>query len=368
METITFHCKVITPMFLAGADGRTPELRAPSIKGAMRFWWRAMNGHLVKKDENGHWDYSNLKEEEVKIFGDTKRRSSFNIAVEEVSIMEKFEFDTQFSKEIQYFQYSLVHHNERKGIKPGFRFNIHISTFNQEALKEAAYLLWILTHYGGLGTRVRRGAGAFSIGAEYDKDKVKGMEFLDETPLSIGLPRASKNENAQNYSSIYSGTSGFIHRLGFSTWEEAMKDIAARMMEIRDGDTIKELRNDRSWNSVFSQNELNKKAAFGLPVKVRNESKLVNLMNKNEKGQQEEARRASPIYISITKIGRTYHWVALFLEGKFMPEDSKIVFKDKEWSKEDNSLLLEFKKKLESASNDAFFSDEESSVKKIKIS
>ncbi|WP_345894648.1 type III-B CRISPR module RAMP protein Cmr1 [Phaeodactylibacter xiamenensis] len=46
MESITFHCKVITPMFLAGADGQTPELRAPSIKGAMRFWWRALNGHL----------------------------------------------------------------------------------------------------------------------------------------------------------------------------------------------------------------------------------------------------------------------------------------------------------------------------------
>ncbi|OPX29474.1 MAG: type III-B CRISPR module RAMP protein Cmr1 [Candidatus Omnitrophica bacterium 4484_171] len=46
MKTITFECETITPMFLAGADGRTPELRPPSIKGAMRFWWRAMNGHL----------------------------------------------------------------------------------------------------------------------------------------------------------------------------------------------------------------------------------------------------------------------------------------------------------------------------------
>jgi CRISPR-associated protein Cmr1 len=31
METITFTCKIITPMFLAGADGQTPELRAASI-------------------------------------------------------------------------------------------------------------------------------------------------------------------------------------------------------------------------------------------------------------------------------------------------------------------------------------------------
>jgi len=47
-------------MFLAGADGKTPELRAPSIKGAVRFWWRAMNGCLSIKD---------LKEKESEIFG-----------------------------------------------------------------------------------------------------------------------------------------------------------------------------------------------------------------------------------------------------------------------------------------------------------
>jgi CRISPR-associated protein Cmr1 len=37
-------------MFLAGADGSIPELRPPSIKGALRFWWRAMNGDLGLAD------------------------------------------------------------------------------------------------------------------------------------------------------------------------------------------------------------------------------------------------------------------------------------------------------------------------------
>ena len=48
--TVTFECETITPMFLRGADGRTPELRAPSIKGAMRYWWRAINGHLAPNE------------------------------------------------------------------------------------------------------------------------------------------------------------------------------------------------------------------------------------------------------------------------------------------------------------------------------
>ncbi len=47
MRSITFECETITPMFLACADGKTPELRPPSIKGLMRFWWRAMNATHV---------------------------------------------------------------------------------------------------------------------------------------------------------------------------------------------------------------------------------------------------------------------------------------------------------------------------------
>jgi CRISPR-associated protein Cmr1 len=42
MIQIHFNCEIITPMFLAGADTGQPELRPPSIKGAMRFWWRAV--------------------------------------------------------------------------------------------------------------------------------------------------------------------------------------------------------------------------------------------------------------------------------------------------------------------------------------
>lgn len=36
-----FEIEAITPMFLAGADPHSAELRVPSVKGALRFWWRA---------------------------------------------------------------------------------------------------------------------------------------------------------------------------------------------------------------------------------------------------------------------------------------------------------------------------------------
>ncbi len=60
-------------MFLTGADNKTPEVRPPSIKGMMRFWWRAMHGYL---------DNAELKEREGKMFGTSDEdigRSKFSI-------------------------------------------------------------------------------------------------------------------------------------------------------------------------------------------------------------------------------------------------------------------------------------------------
>ena len=66
MEKIVFECETITPMFMYGADGTTPELRPASIKGVMRFWWRAIHG------ENS--EYEN--------FGTTEKKSSFSIKIQ----------------------------------------------------------------------------------------------------------------------------------------------------------------------------------------------------------------------------------------------------------------------------------------------
>ncbi|MFQ3675622.1 MAG: type III-B CRISPR module RAMP protein Cmr1 [Endomicrobiia bacterium] len=59
MKTVKFECEVITPMFLCGADGRTAELRPPSIKGLMRFWWRALKGlediAKLREEESKRW-------------------------------------------------------------------------------------------------------------------------------------------------------------------------------------------------------------------------------------------------------------------------------------------------------------------------
>ena len=41
MRTITATIEVVTPMFLGGADQSPDGIRPSSVKGALRFWWRA---------------------------------------------------------------------------------------------------------------------------------------------------------------------------------------------------------------------------------------------------------------------------------------------------------------------------------------
>ena len=42
MEVMQFRLQVVTPLFLSGADQAKAELRPPTIRGALRFWFRAM--------------------------------------------------------------------------------------------------------------------------------------------------------------------------------------------------------------------------------------------------------------------------------------------------------------------------------------
>lgn len=42
MHTIEATYRIVTPMFLGDADQKATNIRPPSIKGALRFWWRAL--------------------------------------------------------------------------------------------------------------------------------------------------------------------------------------------------------------------------------------------------------------------------------------------------------------------------------------
>ncbi len=210
MKSITFHCEVITPMFLAGADGQTPELRPPSIKGAMRFWWRAMNGDLVTKI-NGKWDYSKLKEEEAKLFG-----GSYKEEGKEVSKRSNLNITISKKKKIKTAQISLTPHHRVEYCSANkqncFNFNKNTKTcvkakkqtgvfwefdlllfFNEFAIKEQDLikLVKVMFLLGGLGKRSRRGFGSIVL----KHDKWEWFNNIDEVEKFISAINTNNNVN-----------------------------------------------------------------------------------------------------------------------------------------------------------------------------
>ncbi len=186
MEIITFTCETITPMFLAGADGSTPEFRASSIKGAMRFWWRALHGHLpidsqVLKSNTPQQKITfiskGLRDQEADIFGgagaaqNDGKRSSFALQVKPGTGAQFHEHKLVPHKDYGFkgkafdkkTQFEVIFRIQQTGgdysvIAPVN--NVKTEIFNREKLIS---LFQLTVFLGGLGRRVRRGMGSFQV-------------------------------------------------------------------------------------------------------------------------------------------------------------------------------------------------------------
>ena len=176
MKTITFKCEVVTPMFLTGADGCTPELRPSSIKGAMRFWWRAMNGHLsleeLRKNEAEILGGSKEKEGRSKVI--IRRLKSHNLLLSNeklpfhgVSVnSSKGTFNINILEYLAYgtYQYQRGQGNVfiRSYIKPNQTFSINIS-YSRYLENEVINIFKMISTFGGVGSKTRNGFGSFKI-------------------------------------------------------------------------------------------------------------------------------------------------------------------------------------------------------------
>lgn len=196
MQTITFTCEVITPMFLAGADGQTPEIRPASIKGALRFWWRAMHGDR---------ELDVLKRKEAEIFGGSGEKmgkSNFSIRILEpypqsssdplpkrmlktygekykINILDYLAFGvSQYEKGI-----GNVLLRNYIGVGEKFVLKFHFKNEHQDDILKAFYLL---SEYGGLGAKSRNGFGSFKIiNASSTLPKVNIEDFKEQSPTSF---------------------------------------------------------------------------------------------------------------------------------------------------------------------------------------
>ncbi|MDK2982628.1 MAG: CRISPR-associated protein Cmr1 [Thermococcaceae archaeon] len=76
MYKAEFELEAITPIFMRGANQNRAEIRAPSIKGVMRWWFRALAGNYFGSDIVG------LRKAEEYVFGSTNQRNRVEVHVD----------------------------------------------------------------------------------------------------------------------------------------------------------------------------------------------------------------------------------------------------------------------------------------------
>ncbi len=359
---ITFHCRTISPMFLGGANSDQAELRAPSVKGVLRFWERAIARHLIF--DNGREDHIRLLRNDEGLFGGvftTQEKSKVSVSIAHGPLNNTITGRDLINNNagLKYLLFTLaVHNTEKKGIAANFPFRVTLRCEGEdtEAFQKAIAAFWALTYFGALGTRARRGAGAFEVTASEGFALPAGISFSPHGDVAaflqnglgtahrlFGVPESTASP--KGYSTI--GKEVWVSKKGRQKWEEALEEIGKLMLDHR-----KAIPNPDRSKRKFTMETLDQKAAFGLPVGVFSDNE-VNFAPR-EDGY---SRRASPLIITLMRANTGIHWVVVHLEGEFMEEKDKIVFnsrnhkarckKDHTWDKENPQLLKEFTRKLD---------------------
>ncbi|WP_168188667.1 type III-B CRISPR module RAMP protein Cmr1 [Thermoflavimicrobium daqui] len=307
-ETLTVTFQVVTPLFLSGAEQDKAEIRLPSVKGALRYWYRAIQPQYNQLDKESTG--ASLEEQ---LFGGTGSGAGLgrfllrDVSTEEVKQNIRRRFDPVFSKDLSYLSFSLRSKKlERDYIQPDQEFKIQLvlrPETNTERQKrnwqELMASIWLLGHVGGLGARSRRGFGSVQLSSWEAPPDSLAQQVLKE--LHIAHQQQTSQDWLKafmhslkvihswfvNYSEspthtvINQQTGFYLASTGFAHWEKALAYGAKCIKEFREQKGIR-------------------RVALGLPMILPNK---VIIQPKKREGN----RVASPVWLRIVRIGKEFY-------------------------------------------------------------
>jgi len=268
IEKREYDCEVVTPMFLGGADPKKVELRAPPIKAAMRFWWRALyNGGDIAK----------MAEQEAEIFGSTKKKAavSVNLDIQAVKAVLKdlptgkmvsVEGKTYKTSIINYLAYGLFEY--KNDIKRNVYTKEHIAppgsikiivTFPKSVETAVVNAIRAMITFGGLGARSRNGFGTIHCNA-----------LINQAVITEG--------ELKSYTSFSKGTKIFDKFNAWNSWENSLSEIGDVYRNAR-----LKLERRHSWE---------KRKFIAMPIEAQRE---------NIPEQIRRGRHAKPYFLHVNK-------------------------------------------------------------------
>jgi CRISPR-associated protein Cmr1 len=305
MAELELHLQLVTPLFLGGANSRGgPELRAPPIRGELRYWLRAMLG------ARGVLDLGALRSAEARVFGDTNVGSPVSVRVSDLS-EQGMPIDSRRMLPHRRLPDSPSRRpgpppknpSPRPAFVEGAGFDLTLATrpghssFPDGALQ--ALVLWL--YLGGLGKRARRGFGSLRVAsviaatdlpadvrgildAEVPAD---GASLADRvsTALTWALAGAKEVRDIPPFPTLAPKQSGII--------------VCRRPLQpLNNGEPYEEAMRV-FWNEHLRSPGLRDPRAYGYA--------------------EGTSRRASPIHVHMARSGRGYHLVLTGLRSEPSP-------------------------------------------------
>lgn len=343
----TYH--VTTPLFLGGADNETKaELRPPSLKGLLRFWFRAIAWPRLGSIEE-------VWKKERSLFGSTKEQGKFLLSLEERQGLSEGAKGEKWNRHgLAYLGYGAVDRGEtvRPYLRQGGCFTVRLTLKKGLPEQEVGFLIQTLVAlglFGGAGARSRKGFGSLSLASLRVDGSEKwstpaGIKELQENIkdflASLGLEETPVVETPPlpPYTAFSAGTK--IHVVGGGRDPLALlDDIGKELLRYRSYGRQKGDKHVLPWGELAEQNFagdhdlildfLNgspisrppQRVVFGLPHNYFFQStrKKATVEAVNCK------RRTSPLLIHIHALGNGEHAAVLtLLPAAFLPEGKDI--------------------------------------------
>ncbi len=356
-DVLTVTLSAVTPLFIGGAEPNArAEIRVSSLKGLLRYWYRALDGAYARQERPGE-----PTREECFFGSETAGQSPCLLRLEQWIEGCSSWKQQRFENGTAYLGYSLgLRPNDRKAIPTGTSFTLRVTSHPVRGTAEArqAWLaaLWLLVHIGGIGARSRRGFGSLRV------EKWEGWEECSSLPLpcQASTPdewKAQMEAGLQrlrgwfpivpmaDHTVIAPGARFLLLKEGHGDrsdrpagmgWELALNDAGTRLQQFRlrrdpDYKMIKahlakkherELRGQGRMPPEVRPTYLStgpERAAFGLPVTFRYSSlQLRGADGKNRSIQMSivgtrHDRMASPLFIRIVRLADSYHALFAYL-------------------------------------------------------
>lgn len=413
MKRMSIDLEFTTPCFLGGADNEcSAEWRAASIRGQVRWWFRAVAGGTFGGD------LKKVQAAEERIWGSTSNKSKLRITVANaipkvVDAGQANPYPASYSPEylatvwgiknsdpahsetvsrlhlkkgttnpLYYLAFGCInwiknhgHESVRPRIEAGepasfsLQINRPLDAADQKLLGQA---LWAWLNLGGIGSKSRRGFGSLRIFGVRDTlfENIPLIapdtpdEFRDaaRTVLRPAVENRPSGGALPEWSHFSPGARVLVGTHGEDTWQRELCKAGAWLIAFRrrygnpgDGRTLgtTPVRNrDYAWaaqNGVSQRNGIPDRAGFGLPLPFPNANVITW-------GEGKDKRRASPLLLRVSQIGKKFYSVWTHLPAQLVPPGETLRFKGDTVasrhhppSSEQNSIVRFFLDDLESS-------------------